>query len=130
MTDGEIVKGLYEAFAKGDVPSVLAAFSPEIEWTEAAGFMYAGTYSGPNGVLERVFTRLATEWEGFAVTWNKIVDGGDGNVIMIGTEGGKFVKTGNTSVVPCVHEWELKDGKITRFRQHLDSLVMAKELGL
>lgn len=130
MTNGEIIKGLYDAFATGDVAAVLGAFDPNIEWTEAAGFMYGGTYNGPDGVLASVFMRLATEWEGFGAVPDKIVDGGDGNVISTGTYSGKYLKTGNRTKVPFAHEWELKDGKIVRFRQHTDTAVIERELGL
>ncbi len=130
MTNGEIIKGLYEAFARGDVPAVLGAFSENIEWTEAEGFMYGGTYHGPNGILSGVFMRLATEWEGFTVTLSKVVDGGDGNVISTGTYSGKYLKTGKSAAVPFAHEWELLDGKIVKFRQHTDTLVFARDLGL
>jgi uncharacterized protein len=130
MTDGEIIKGLYAAFAKGDVPGVLGAFEENIEWTEAEGFMYGGTYKGPNGVLSGVFMRLATEWEGFAAVPNKIVDGGDGNVVSFGTYSGKYLKTGKSMTVPFAHEWEMRDGKIVKFNQHTDTLVIARDLGL
>lgn len=130
MTDGDIIKGLYEAFATGNVPAVLGAFADDIEWTEAEGFMYGGTYNGPNGVLSGVFMRLATEWEGFTVTLGKVVDGGDGNVISTGTYSGKYLKTGKSTEVPFAHEWELKDGKVVRFRQHTDTAVIERQLGL
>ncbi len=130
MTNGEIIKGLYDAFGRGDVPAVLGAFDENIEWTEAEGFMYGGTYNGPNGVLSGVFMRIATEWESFTVSAAKVVDGGDGNVISTGTYSGKYLKTGKSMAVPFAHEWELSDGKIVRFRQHTDTLVVARELGL
>lgn len=130
MTNGEIVKGLYDAFATGNVPAVLGAFDENISWTEAEGFMYGGTYHGPNGVLSGVFMRLATEWEGFAAIPDKIVDGGDGNVVSTGTYSGKFLKTGKSTKVPFAHEWELRDGKIVKFRQHTDTAVIVRDLGL
>lgn len=130
MTNGEVINGLYEAFGRGDVPSVLGAFDENIEWTEAEGFMYGGTYHGPNGVLSGVFMRIGTEWEGFSVAVAKVVDGGDGNVISTGTYSGKFLKTGKSMSVPFAHEWEFRDGKIVRFRQHTDTLVIARDLGL
>ena len=130
MTNGEIIRGLYDAFATGDVPAVLEAFDSNISWTEAEGFMYGGTYEGPDGVLSGVFMRIATEWEAFTVTANKIVDGGDGNVISIGTYSGKFLETGKSMTVPFAHEWELRDGKIVKFNQHTDTLVIARELGI
>jgi len=92
--------------------------------------MYCGTYEGPNGVLTGVFMRIATEWENFAVVANKIVDGGDGNVISTGTYSGKYLKTGKSMSVPFAHEWELRDGKIIKFNQHTDTLVIARDLGL
>jgi ketosteroid isomerase-like protein len=130
MTNGEIIKGLYEAFATGNVPAVLGAFDENISWTEAEGFMYGGTYEGPNGVLAGVFMRIATEWEDFTVVASKIVDGGDGNVISTGTYSGKYLKTGKSMSVPFAHEWELRDGKIVKFNQHTDTLVIARDLGL
>ena len=59
----ELIRGVYDAFARGDISAVLAAFMPETEWTEAEGFPYAGTYKGPDAILQGVFMRLGTEWD-------------------------------------------------------------------
>ena len=66
MSNLDSVRQVYQAFAEGDIPSVLGFLSPDIAWTEAEGFPYAGTYHGPKAVLEGVFMRLGTEWIGFA----------------------------------------------------------------
>lgn len=130
MTNGEIISGLYEAFAKGDVPTVLGAMDPNIEWNEAEGFMYGGKYIGPNAVLENVFMKIATEWEGFTVVPDRVVDGSDGNVVALGTYSGKYSKTGKSMSVPFAHAWEFRDGKIVKFRQYLDTLVVARDIGV
>ena len=130
MTNGEIIRGLYDAFAQGNVPAVLAAFDDDISWTEAEGFMYGGTYIGANAVLENVFMKLGTEWEGFAAVPNKIVDGGDGNVISIGTDSGKFLATGRSVSVPFAHSWELSEGKVKKFMQYTDTAVIKRDLGV
>jgi uncharacterized protein len=130
MTNAEIIYGLYDSFARGDVPAVLGAFDENISWTEAEGFMYGGTYDGPNAVLENVFMKLGTEWEGFAAVPNKVVDGGDGNVISTGTYSGKYLMTGKSTTVPFAHEWELRDSKIVKFNQYTDTQVIARDLGL
>jgi ketosteroid isomerase-like protein len=130
MTNGEIIRSLYDAFAKGDVPTVLSAMDPAIEWNEAEGFMYGGTYHGPNAILENVFMKFGAEWEGFSVVPNKIVDGGDGSVVSLGTYSGKYLKTGKSMNVPFAHAWEFRDGKIVKMRQFLDTLVVARDLGL
>jgi ketosteroid isomerase-like protein len=130
VTDGEIIRNLYDAFAKGDVQTVLGAMDPDIEWNEAEGFMYGGVYRGPNAILENVFMKFATEWEGFTVVADKIVDGGDGNVVGLGTYSGKYQKTGKSMSVPFAHAWEFRDGKIVRMRQYTDTAVIARNLGL
>ncbi|NOT48038.1 MAG: nuclear transport factor 2 family protein [Acidobacteria bacterium] len=130
MTNADIIQGLYESFAKGDVPAVLGVFDNNISWTEAEGFMYGGTYNGPNAVLEGVFMRLGTEWEGFAAVPDKIVDGGDGNVVSLGTYSGKYLETGKSVSVPFAHSWEIRDGKIAKFDQYTDTQVIVKDLGL
>ena len=54
----ELIRSIYQAFAKGDVPSVLGAFASNINWTEAEGFPYGGTYVGPDAVLKNVFMKI------------------------------------------------------------------------
>ncbi len=129
MTNGEIIKGLYNDFATGNVPAVMGAFDENIEWTEAEGFMYGGAYTGPNAVLENVFMKLGTEWEGFSAVPEQIVDGGD-MIVGLGTYSGKYLKTGKSVTVPFAHAWTLRDGKIVKFVQYTDTLVIARDLGL
>lgn len=130
MSDGAIIRGIYEAFGKGDVPSVLEAMDPAIVWDEAQGFMYGGRYHGAKGVLEGVFMKLGTEWEGFTVTPERFVDGGDGNVVVFGRYSGKYLATGKSTDVPFAHHWTVRDGKAIGFVQYTDTLVIAKEIGL
>ena len=73
MNNLNLVQGVYDAFAKGDIPVVIGFLSPDIDWTEAEGFPYGGTYRGPDAVLEGVFMRLGTEWEGFAAVPDEFI---------------------------------------------------------
>lgn len=66
-TSKEIVEGAYASFARGDVPAALAAMADDIQWSEADGFPLAGTYVGPQAVLEGVFMRLGEIGDDFAV---------------------------------------------------------------
>src|SRR5688572_31078889 len=95
MGNREMIEGLYGSFAKGDVPAVLGAFTDDIEWNEAEGSMYGGTYIGPNTVLENIFMKFATEWEGFTVVPHKFIADGD-TVVGLGTYSGKFLGTGKS----------------------------------
>ena len=101
-----------------------AAFSeildPEVEWTEAAGFPYAGTYRGEAEVMQNVFARLATEWEGFRVDVDNFYDAGD-TIIATGFYRAKYVKTNRLMEASVAHVLTVKDGKIVRFIQYVDS---------
>ena len=63
-----LVRGIYDAFAAGDVPGVLGAMSPDIVWNEAENFIYAdgNPYRGPEAILNGVFARCIGEWDGFS----------------------------------------------------------------
>lgn len=127
MSNIDSIKELYQAFAKGDVPSVLGVLSPEIDWTEAEGFPYAGTYHGPRAVLEGVFMRLGSEWNGFAAVPDEFIDGGD-TVVVLGKYSGTYKKTGKSFQANFAHVWKMQDGKAFRFIQYVDTLLVHRAL--
>lgn len=123
----DTIRAIYEAFAKGDVPSVLGALDANVEWTEAEGFPYRGTYTGPDAVLHGVLVRLGTEWDGFTVTPHEFIDGGD-QVVMLGMYSGTYKATGKAFEADAAHVWSLRDGKVVRFRQYVDSALVQEAL--
>jgi ketosteroid isomerase-like protein len=127
MSNLKSVQGLYEAFAKGDVPAVVGFLDADIAWTEAEGFPYGGTYHGPNAVLEGVFMRLGTEWEGFAAVPAEFIDGGD-TIVVLGKYSGTYKATGKSFRADFAHVWKIKDGKAIRFVQHVDTLLVHQAL--
>lgn len=122
------VRDAYAAFARGDVPAVLGMLAPDCRWTEAEGFPYGGTYVGPQAVLEGVFMRLGTEWEGFAAVPHEFVAEGD-TVVALGEYSGRYRRTGKSFVAPFVHVWKFgADGRAATFRQHTDTVVVQRAL--
>ena len=73
----EVIRGLYDALAAGDVPTLLAGFDPDIEWTEADTFPTAGTFVGPDAVMQGVFVPLATDMDGFKAVPRELIGSGD-----------------------------------------------------
>ncbi|MFN2372077.1 MAG: nuclear transport factor 2 family protein [Candidatus Krumholzibacteriia bacterium] len=122
-----IIRGIYAAFAAGDMPAVLASFDPQIRWDEAEGFPYGGLYTGPDQVLENVFMKLGTEWEGFAALPDEYVAEG-GTVVALGRYQGVYKATGKEVAVPMAHVWKLRNGRVTEFRQHTDTAVVRRAL--
>ena len=125
-----IVKGIYEAFATGDIPAVVAAMSPDIEWNEAENFIYSdgNPYRGPDAILGGVLARIGADWEGFNLEPEQILDAGD-TVVMLGRYTGKFNATGNSMNPQVAHFWTLESGKVTRFQQLCDTLAVARCTG-
>ena len=127
MTNIDSVKALYQAFAKGDILSVVGFLSPDIDWTEAEGFPLGGTYHGPNAVLSGVFRRLGSEWDGFAAVPEEFIDGGD-TVVALGKYSGTYRVTGKSFQANFAHVWKLQDGKAVRFIQYTDTLLVDRAL--
>jgi uncharacterized protein len=127
MSNLESVRGLYEAFAKGDVPTVLGFLDADIAWIEAEGFPYGGTYNGPNAVLSGVFMRLGSEWDGFAVVPDEFIDGGDA-IVVLGKYSGTYKATGKSFKADFAHVWKIRAGKAVRFVQYVDTLLVHRAL--
>jgi ketosteroid isomerase-like protein len=127
MKNSDIVRALYDSFATGDVPGVLGTLHQNVCWTEAEGFPYGGTYIGPNAVLENVFMKLGSEWEGFSAVPDHFVSESD-MVVALGNYSGKFNATGRDMNVPFAHVWTLSDGKIIKFTQFTDTLKVSEVL--
>ncbi len=125
-----IVKGIYQAFATGDVPAVVGAMSPDIEWNEAENFPYSdgNPYRGPDAILGGVFARIGGEWEGFSVAPEQFHDAGD-TVIMTGRYTGTYNATGKPINAQVAHFWTLAEGKAVRFQQLVDTLAVARCTG-
>ena len=125
-TNKEIVDGVYASFATGDVPSVLGAMAENITWAEADGFPLAGTYVGPQAVLEGVFMRLGEIGDEFAAVPEQLVAEGD-TVVALGNYSWKHKNSGAPATVKMVHVWTVADGKLATFQQHVDT-VRVREL--
>ncbi len=117
----EIIENGYASFAAGDVPAALGIMADDIEWIEAEGFPLAGTYVGPQAVLEGVFMRLGEIGDDFAVLPEQFIGDGD-TVVALGTYQWKHKESGEPAVVKMAHVWTMGDGRAIGFQQHVDTL--------
>lgn len=127
MDNVQIIKNGYEYFATGNIPGLLANFDENIEWTEAEGFPYGGTYTGANAIVENVFMKLGGEWDKFSAVPDEILDAGD-TIVALGHYSGKYKATGKSMKVPFAHVWTLRDDKIVKFVQYTDTLKVSEVL--
>ena len=121
MTNLEIVKSTYEGKTSEENGRNLAKYAAEdISWTEAKGFPYTGTYIGLDSVIQNVFSRLGSEWIDYKFIPEDYV-ASDDKVVAYGTYSGVYKLTGKAFTARVAHVWQLKDGKIIRFEQFVDS---------
>jgi ketosteroid isomerase-like protein len=123
----DLIRATYEGSSEDNGRALLAALAPDAEWTEAEGFPYAGTYVGPDGILAGVFRRLASEWIGYRADVNTYLEDGD-RVAAFGVYSGTYKATGKSMRADFAHLYEIKDGKITRMRQYVDTVLVQKAI--
>jgi hypothetical protein len=119
-TNLEVVKGIYTDNPEQIAMNLQSALAPRFDWTEAAGFPYAGTFHTMEEVGKNVFARLATEWEGYRAAVESFYDAGD-TIIVTGRYLGKYKASGGNMDAVFAHIWNFKDGKIVKYTQNVDT---------
>ena len=131
MGNVQVIEGLYEAFAKGDIETILGTLDPKVEWFEAEGVVYdpGRAFVGPEEVLNGVFGRIVQDYDGFTVTPHNFIDGGD-SVVVEARYRGHWKATGKDLDAQVAHVFDLRDGKIVRFQQYTDTGQFEKVTGV
>ena len=123
MSNVQMMRDLYDAFGRGDMPAVLGAMDPAIEWSEAEGNPYQSSgkaWKGPDAVVQNLFMRLATEWDGFTVHPGGFHDAGDA-VVVEARYTGTYKQTGRKLNAQVCHVWTIRGGKVVGFQQYVDT---------
>ena len=124
----DIIRATYEGASEDNGRNLLAVLAPDAEWTEADGFPYAGTYIGPQAIFDGVFKRLGSEWTGYRAEVHTYLEDG-AQVAAFGVYSGTYSATGKEMQAPFAHLYHLKDGKIVRMHQYVDTILVASALG-
>ena len=123
MSNVDVIKCLYKAFSEGDLDSVSALLDPSVEWIESDGIPYGGVFQGYEAVLNGVFAKIGTEWDNFTAHVDQFIDAGD-IVVTLGTDSGTYKATGKKMRAATASIWTLKNGKVVKFRQYIDTLAV------
>lgn len=122
-TNIELLRSTYEGSSEDNGRNLLAVLAPDIEWTEAAGFPYAGTYVGVDALMKGVFHRLATEWIGYKADVHTYLADGD-RVAAFGVYSGTYKATGRFMTASFAHLYEVRNGKLARMTQYVDTAMV------
>jgi ketosteroid isomerase-like protein len=125
----ETARAVYDSFATGDVPSLLAAFDEKIDWQEPDGLPFEDQV-GPRAVVDNVFGAVLGQLQDFRVDVRELVEGGD-IVCAIGTYHGVGASNGVELDAEFVHVLRFgSNGKITGFTTYTDTYLWRQSLGL
>jgi uncharacterized protein len=126
----EIVRRVSEAFAGGDVETVFALVSPEIEWdfAQADTWLEEQVYRGYEAITE-FFGKWLGEWDDYRFELEEVIDAGDKAVAVIRDEG-----RGKSSGIKLERRhaevWTFCSGKVVRIEPFDDKAGALEAVGI
>ena len=122
----ELVQSLYHAFRDRDIPGILAALDPTVEWGEPSNPYNpaAGTRHGHEGFLE--WLRIGNESEEILMLEPRDFLANLQSVAVVGYTKCRARATGKEYETEFVHLFTLKDGKVQRFREYFDTYAASE----
>src|SRR5436309_1768132 len=106
----DVVKGIYDGFARRDVPGTLAALADDVEWYEAEGLPWGGLQRSPAAVAENVFGPSIARIPNLAVVPEQIIESGE-QIAIVQRYTGTAKTTGKRLDLVGVGVWDVRDGK-------------------
>ena len=117
----QMVRSLYAAFARRDIPAILSVLSPDVEWTEPDNPFTpsGGTLRGHAGFLE--WARIGNEAEDVLSLEPREFLAGENSVAVIGHTRCRVKRSGRTYDTDFVHVITFRQGEIVRFQELFDT---------
>ncbi len=129
MQNLEIVQQLYQAFGRGDLPALVSALDPEVEWINPgpATPAYFGTHQGPAAVARNIFGFLAENLRFDVFEPREFFTSGDKVVVLLHIDA-VVVRSGTRVINDVVHVFTFRAGKVVRFQDFQNSYALAEAL--
>lgn len=128
QSNKDVVKGFVDAVSAGDAEGMLSCLADDLTWTFFGSHRFAGTLKGKDELMTGLFAVVGDVLEdGIKVRVNAMVAEGD-HVVVEG-KGQARSKSGLDYNNDYCLVFELRDGKIQRVRQYLDSELVTRVFG-
>jgi uncharacterized protein len=119
--DVQTLLDAYAAFNRADIPAVLEAMDPDIEWHEpGGGNAPAGTYHGSQSVANDVFSAVPQNFDEFSAQPDRSFQTFGDHVVITGEFRAKR-KGGGDMTATFAHVWQMRNGKAARFHNYVDA---------
>lgn len=126
MSDVEVVRRVYEAFASQDLASLFELVDAGCVITQDPRLPWGGRHVGHEGL--GAFAAALVGAIDSAVTIESLFEA-DGQVIEVGRTRGTVRANGVAFDVAEVHTWTIKEGKAVAAHFAIDTLAMLRALG-
>lgn len=124
--DLAVVREVYDAFARADVPRIMALFAPDGTVAQAPELPWGGTHTGHAGLAH--FLATLTGLVASTPETERLFADGSGHVVQVGRTRGVVRASGAPFDVPEVHVFTVSDGQVRRFEAYLDTAAMRAAL--
>lgn len=121
----ELVRNVYDAYARRDLGAALSRFSPEVEFVQTDLLPWGGSYRGIEGaqaslgkLLAHVDSRVEVE---------EMFSAGE-QVVVIARTRGTARASGASFDLRAVHVWTVVEGSVLRFEAYIDTPAMLSAL--
>ena len=119
-----LIQEIYAAFSRGDIAGILSRVTDDVQWTTEGPpvIPYAGKMVGRDQV-QKFFSALSSTQENMKLTTDGIIAQGD-QVATHGRYSGVVKATGKRFDGPIAHIFTIRDGKVSRFLDIIDTAQM------
>lgn len=123
-----LITRLYSAFRARDYEAFRQICAPEIVWIQNPGFPGGGTHHGAEAVIENVFKTFRNAWDNWKFEIDESLDAGTA-VVVLGKYTAVHKASGKEMTAQAAHVYDIKNGKVSRFRQFADTWAIVQAMG-
>lgn len=112
-----LIRDLYDAFSRGDIPAVLNLLDPEADlaFEAPATIPWAGNRHGREG-WAKFFQTIGENADEITLQMEPFAAQGD-NVVTVGRYQARVKLTGKRIDSPLVHLWTMRNGKVVKCQE-------------
>ena len=114
----DVVGQAYAAFGAGDIPTLIGLLDDGVDWSSPKTLPQGGTFRGKDGVV-KFFEGVGAAWDSLQIDAETVDELGSGQVVGV-VRGSGTLQGGRDATYGASHVFDVRDGKITRFREYVD----------
>ena len=121
------VQGLYAAFSKGDIATIIAGLAADVDWVvngRRKDYPLLGSWKGPADV-QKFFQGVGQLQETVEFSPREFI-ADDDHVVVLGHYNWKIRKTGRTVASDWAHVFTIRGGKVVKFQEFTDTAQFAE----